>query len=360
MGRSVDLSDMRLKLLAWLQKKMPDVQNLAMSELQRSGSGYSNETFLFELNWDEGGLHRSEGMVLRCQPKTFPVYPDYDLAMQARIIQCLRGTNIPVPRLLWLEEDKDILGGTPFYIMSRIYGDSPPEQPSYHTAGIYYEATPAQRARMWWGSLAAMANVHKLDWRKLGFSFLGAPGSGTDPVDRQLDYYARFFDSAKDGPQEYQPALEIPLEWLRRNRYVPDHVTLCWGDARMGNTIYGPDYEVRAILDWEIAFIGDPVCDLAWFLFLDWLFSEGRDVPRLEGTPGREETIRRYEELTGWRVKNIFYNDVMSAFRFAVIMFKVIRNFKKMGAVTLNSNNDWNNACTQRLASLLNLPSPGK
>lgn len=356
--RQVDLADMQAKVLDWLQKKMPQAQNLSISDMQRSGSGLSNETFLFGLSWQEAGQHRSEGMVLRSAPQSMPVFPTYDLGMQFHIMERLAATNVPVPKMYWLEEDEKILGST-FYIMSKIDGVVPPDIPSYHTSGPYYDATPQQRAKMWWGALETMANLHKLDWKSLDFSFLGVPGSGTGPLDKQLDYYEMYLNWAKEDPEEQAPILEASLDWLKKNRYTPEHVTLCWGDARLGNTIYGRDFEVLGLFDWEMAFLGDPETDLAWFFLLDFQHSEGGGIPRLEGTPSREETVQRYEELTGWKVKNLFYNDVWGAFRFGVILVKIANNFKKIGISLGVDDMGLNNVCTQKLASLLNLPPPG-
>jgi aminoglycoside phosphotransferase (APT) family kinase protein/putative sterol carrier protein len=358
-SRRVDLSDMQSKLIAWLQKKMPRARNLSISGMERSGAGLSNETFLFDLGWREARGKRSEGMVLRYAPQSYPVFPEYDLGKQFRIMERLKGTNIPVPKVYWLEKDEKILGA-PFYLMGKIDGVIPPEYPPYHSFGVYFDATPQQRAKMWWGTLEAIVKVHKLDWESRGFSFLGVPKSGTDPLDRQLDYYEKYLDWVKDDPQESQPILEAALNWLKKNRYIPERVTLCWGDCRMPNTIYSRDnFDVLGILDWEMAYLGDPQSDLGWFLFLDWQHSEGYGIPRLEGSPGREETVQRYQELTGWKVKDLFYNDVLAALESGVIMLKVFKNFKKLGVALPGEDVELNNPCTQRLASLLDLPAPG-
>jgi aminoglycoside phosphotransferase (APT) family kinase protein len=76
----------------------------------------------------------------------------------------------------------------------------------------------------------------------------------------------------------------VKLAWLKENRYAPDHVALCWGDARIGNTLYSrTDRNVLAVMDWEMAFIGDPESDLAWFFVLDKGLSKGYGLPPLEG-----------------------------------------------------------------------------
>ena len=74
---------------------------------------------------------------------------------------------------------------------------------------------------------------------------------------------------------------------------------LCWGDARINNQLFGPDFEVRAVVDWEMVTLADPMMDLGWWLFLDRHFHEGMPAPRLEGFPTREEMVARYEQTSG-------------------------------------------------------------
>ncbi|HET9566378.1 MAG TPA: phosphotransferase, partial [Mycobacterium sp.] len=77
--------------------------------------------------------------------------------------------------------------------------------------------------------------------------------------------------------------LAAATEWLRDNIYEPEHLCLCWGDSRLSNILYGPKFEVAAVVDWEIAYIGDHEADLAWLLFTDWGLSEYQGLPRLDG-----------------------------------------------------------------------------
>jgi len=358
LSRQVELAELQSTLLDWLQKRMPDAGDLTVSNLERSGAGISNETFLFNLTWQEHGKPRSEGMVLRCAPRSFPVYPEYDLSLQFRVMKSLHGSKVPVAPVRWLEEDAGVLG-TPFYVMTRIEGVVPPEFPPYHSFGVYFEAAPRKRGRMWWSAVEAMSRVHQADWKKLGLSFLGVPGGGTDPLDRQLGYFESYLAWAKDSPDEAQPALEAALKWLKENRYAPRRVTLCGGDARMPNSMFNPDGDVVALFDWEMAFLGDPQADLAFFLLLDWVDSEGYGIPRLEGAPGRDETVERYQELTGWEVDRLFYNEVFAAFRAGVVILKVLKNFKKQGVALPQDDAELNNPCTQRIAALLDLPASG-
>jgi aminoglycoside phosphotransferase (APT) family kinase protein/putative sterol carrier protein len=355
MSEERDLESTQARLTEWFGGKMPTANELRLSPLNLPGAGVSNETFLCDLSWREGGVERSEGLVIRLEPADFRVFPEYDLAMQYSVMQCLRDTGVLVPAVRWLEEDASVLG-CPFYVMQKIEGEIPNEVPPYHSFGFCFDAAPERRAKMWWSGIDTLARVHALDWESLGLSILGVPKGGTGPIDRQLDYYERFLEWTRgDVPQ---PILDAALTWLRENRYPPERVALCWGDARLPNVILRED-EVVGVLDWEMAFLGDPESDLAWWLFLDWHHSDGLGIPRLEGFPGKEETIQRYEELTGWKVEHSLYQEIMAAFRFGVIMVSVARNMTERGISTAAADMGTNNPCTQRLATLLELPPPG-
>jgi aminoglycoside phosphotransferase (APT) family kinase protein len=355
LGAQRDPETLRDRLGAWLRTRWRETDVLELSVPVAPKIGFSNETFLVDARVREGGRERTASLVVRLEPTEFRVFPEYDLAAQARVMRALAGSDVPVPHVRFVEEDPDVLG-SPFYVMDRIDGEVPSEVPNYHAFGFCHEATPERRARLWWNGIDALARVHRLDWRARGLDFLGIPGPGTGPLDRQLDWYAGYLDWVREGRP--QPILEAALAWLRAHRYVPRRVALCWGDSRLPNLMFRDD-AVVAVLDWEMAFLGDPEADLGWWILLDWAQSEGYGLPRLPGFPGPEETIRRYEAAVGWPVEHAEYQEMFAAFRFGVIMARIARRVMDMGMPTPTEHFDTDNVCTQRLAALLGLPAPG-
>lgn len=355
LSHDVDLLQLQPQLLAWLQQKKPQAQELSIADAGHPGAGFTNVSIPFTLNWREAGRQCSAGMLFRASGTSLPVYPDFKLERQFRVMEALQSTNVPVPKVYWMEPTEAALG-FPFYIMGRIDGVVPSEYPPYHSFGVCYDATPERRAKMWWGTLRAMANLHQQDWQRLGLSFLGVPAAGTGPLDRQLDYWESYLNWAKE---ERQPILEASLDWLKANRHAPSHVTLCWGDARLPNTMFSPEGDVLALMDWDMAILGAPESDLAFMISLDWLLSEGTGAPRLEGFPSREETIERYEALTGWRVENFHYHEVFATFQAACTILRVQKNLQKMGIELPGEDPILDNFSTRRLAALLHLPMSG-
>jgi aminoglycoside phosphotransferase (APT) family kinase protein len=354
-AQEIDLSMLEARLAGWLRGRVSGAKEVLVSGLKRASAGFSNETFFFEAAWKGREGDKQETMVLRRQPHDVTLFPDYDLGKQFRIMECLRKTDVPVPQMYWFEGDTGVLG-SPFYLMSKIDGEIAPEIPPYHSFGLFYDATPERRRKLCLNGLEATARVHALDWEGLGLSFLGVPRPGTtDTIDRELDYYENFLNWAREEPQ---PILQAGLDYLRENKFPSKRTTLCWGDCRMGNMIFDHNDEVAGVLDWEMAYLGNPEADLGWFLFMDWQHSVGYGIPRLDGFPSPEEVTAHWEKLTGWKVENIFYHEVLAAFKFGVLMVKVVKNMKANNAPIL-ADMDTNNAATQRLAALLELPPPG-
>jgi len=354
--RDLDYADMEARLIRWLQGKMPDTREVTVSGLKKGPSGLSNETYYLDVAWQDKDGPKMRPMVLRRQPKDVVLFPDYDLEKQYRIMEKLANTDVPVPRVYWIEHDIGILG-SPFYLMSKIEGQIAPDVPSYHISGLFYNATPERRRKLCLSSLEVAARIHLIDWERHGFDFLGVPPPGTtEAIDRELDYYENFLEWAREEPQ---PILQAGLDYLKKNKFTPKRTALCWGDCRFGNMIFGGNDEVVGVLDWEMAYLGNPEADMGWFIFLDWQMSEAYGMPRLDGFPSYEEIVSHWENFTGFKAENILYHEILAAFKLGVITVKLTKSMKANNA-PVPEDLDTNNASTQRIAALLELPPPGE
>jgi aminoglycoside phosphotransferase (APT) family kinase protein len=348
---SRDLDETRACLDQWLRRKLPEARDLTVSDLSSpSATGFSSDTLLFDLAWRENGKDRREALVVRTEPRGITVFPDYDIAQQFHVMGVLATANVPVPRTLWLEEDESILGA-PFFVMARVDGRIPTDSPPYHVGGWMTEVTPAERAEIWWSGLEVLARIHRLDPYALGLGFLDMREAGATPLERQLAYYEHFLAWAAKGKPH--PTCDPALAWLKANRpRAPEVTALCWGDARIGNMIFDGGRCV-AVLDWEMATLGNPEQDLAWWMYLDRHHSEGCEAPRLPGFPTREETVARHEELTGRPAHHLKYYEVFAGFRFGVIMIRVAQGLIASGFLPPDSDFDVNNTATALLARVL-------
>src|SRR5450759_114297 len=127
-----DLELTQKQLCAWLAGKFPDARNLAIAvHGGPSSSGFSSDTILFDADWADGTGSHHEPFVARFKPKGFTVFPTYDVGLQYRVMKALWDTDVPVPRMRWYEPDAGPLG-VPFYVMDRLEGRVPADNPPFH------------------------------------------------------------------------------------------------------------------------------------------------------------------------------------------------------------------------------------
>ncbi|HXW45575.1 MAG TPA: phosphotransferase family protein [Streptosporangiaceae bacterium] len=347
----------RAALQAWLAGRLPAARDVAISAVQTPASnGFSSETLMFEASWREDGAEpRHERLVAKVAPTGFQIFPEARFAEQYRLLEILAGTTIPVPFVHWHEPDPAVLGA-PFYVMSRVDGDVPGDMPPYHQAGWLTEASPAERESIWWAGVSILAQVHALDVARLGLDFVDQVSYGPTGLRQRLAYYEHYLGWAYDGTV---PVARDALRWLHANRPSETREpVLLWGDSRIGNIIFAGG-RAAAVLDWEMATLGQPEEDLAWFLFLDRHHSEGVGASRLPGFPGQAQTIARYEQLTGRTLNDMAYYEVLSALKFAVVMARIGQLFILYDLVPPDNDFPYNNTATQLLARILGLPPPG-
>jgi len=351
-------------LTEWIRTKLPDARDLRLSNLRQPGaSGFSNETLLCNLSYTQDEQAFDRRLVIRVSPTgDFCTFPEYNIPQQFDIMKALAdNTDVPVPPCLWKEYDKSILDEV-FFVMEHVDGDIPADNPPYPCEGFVKDATPAQREAMWWNGIAELARLHNQDYKKAGLDFLAFPDPKQSPIAQHLAYYENFFHWAARGKP--QPTAEAALEYLKAKMPTDEPTGIIWGDARVGNQIFR-DFRVVALLDWEMAALGNPEADLAWWLFVDKTTMKGNGNPafvrpRLEGLPTDAPTIARYEELTGRKVEHLKYYEIFAGFRFACVMIRVMQQVVHYGIMPeeVGLVLERNNAVTQTLAEIMELPPP--
>ena len=308
-------------LRQWFAERHSGAENIKITDFSiPENSGMSNITLLFDLAWRDGKGPHQQSYVARLQPTEGKlVFPEYDLSVQYRAMAGVQ-KQVPVPPLFGLEEDPAVIG-TPFYVMEKVEGIVPPDMPPMHMAGwLCDDATPKQREHLWWKGVEAMCKVHEVDWKKAGFDFLNRTERAERALDQQLDYWGHYLRWAPEGIPH--PEYERGFQWFLDNKPPPDEdVGLCWGDSRMGNTMFTPDRkEVAAVLDWEMVTLGNRVQDLSYWVLLDQTLSVGMSVPRLEGMPDEDETVNFWARKTGLDSTHYLYYKFFALWRFGLIL----------------------------------------
>jgi aminoglycoside phosphotransferase (APT) family kinase protein len=332
-----DPQETRAGLARWLGAR-PGISDVRISELTMPHTtGFSHETLMFTADWTREEVAQTERLVARVEPSQHTVFLEPDFETEYQVIKALQTTDVPIARAHGFESDRSYLGA-PFYVIEYVDGRIPDDNPPYTFGGWLLESTPEQQARVWWSGFEAMARVHTVDWRALSLDSLRRPSFGGPGIDEQLGYYARYYKWAREGSAH--ATIDAALGWLDDNRPDEERLSLCWGDARLGNQIFR-DFSCVAVLDWEMAAIADPEMDLAWWLYFDRLFSEGLGQARPPGFPSPDATAERYEQLTGRTPQHLEYYEVFAALRFALILMRLSRlmvTFELSGDADMGEN----------------------
>jgi aminoglycoside phosphotransferase (APT) family kinase protein len=273
------------------------------------GEGHSNVTYLIRRGDAE--------MVLRRPPRP-PLPPSaHDVLREARLLRALAPTPARVPPVLAVCDDADTIG-CPFYVMERIPGEvivaSIPDALD----------TPEERQRIAAELIDALAEIHAVDWQAAGLEGFGKP---TGYLERQLRRFTGLWELNKTREI---PAVERVGGWLAQNMPESGPATIVHGDFRLGNTIYAADAPARlqAVLDWEMATIGDPLADVG---YLCMMWTERDDptggmrealggITRREGFPTREELIAAYEQRTGRSMRDLRWYMSLALWKSVVFM----------------------------------------
>jgi len=322
-----DAARTRSQLEEWFRAREPDAARVSLEILGGpSETGFSSDTLMFDLVVEKaaGGRERRP-LVVRLEPANpFPIFPEYDLGLQFHMMRTLEHEAVPVPRMIAIETDPAPLG-SPFYVMERLEGRVPTDTPPYHAEGWIAELDAAVRAAPWFSALDAMAEVHKLDVEDARYDFVARPAAGQTPLQAQLAYWGHYLDWGME--RTTYPLLDRALAWLEANQPDGEPTRLCWGDARISNQMF-EGTRCIAVIDWEMAFRGNPEADLAWFVTLDRCFTEGIGIERLAGMPDRDTTIARWEERVGRPAASFAYYECFALFRFSAIMARVMLQMK--------------------------------
>jgi aminoglycoside phosphotransferase (APT) family kinase protein len=313
-GRDLDAT--AAALAPWLAERLdghPDEQPDGRVEVGEfsypQGAGASNETILFEARRSADGRERVDELVLRVAPRPeYQMFLEPEFRMQYDLLATLRGTgSLRVPEVLWFEDDPAILGAR-FFVMRRMRGRVPVSMPVYNKTGWVVDATPAQRRTLWESAVRQLAAIHLVPVDTV--AFVDRPQRGATGHEQQLTYWSEFATWALgDAVPDVVAAV---LDWLTANAPPQPEPGLSWGDARMGNMMFGDDFEVVGVMDWEQASLAGPMTDLGWWLFFDDIHSVEQGLARLDGLGTRQETIDLWEELTGQRVGDLLWHEVFA------------------------------------------------
>ena len=291
------------RLGAWLPTVLPDARADSLSAELIAG-GKSNLTYALtdgQSTW-----------VLRRPPLGHVLATAHDMGREYRVISALQGTDVPVPRTYAFCDDVEVLGA-PFYLMERVAGT-----PYRHAAEL--EALGRRRTREISAQLVdALGALHRIDPATVGLADFGRPEGF---LGRQVSRWKKQLDASHTRDL---PAADELHERLAAGVPPESAAGIVHGDFRLDNVLVDDHDRATAVLDWEMATLGDPVTDLALMLTYHRLGSVagGDMVTDAASAPGflpEGEILARYAEASGRDLTHFGWYLGLAAFKLAAIL----------------------------------------
>ncbi|MFB4296566.1 phosphotransferase family protein [Actinomadura sp. NTSP31] len=251
----------------------------------------------------------SRSWIVRRPPLGHVLATAHDMSREYRVMTALAGTAVPVPETYVLCEDPDVLGA-PFYVMEMVEGT--PYRSASELVPLGAERVAAIAGRM----IDTLVDLHRVDPAEVGLADFGRPAGF---LERQVRRWKKQLDASRsrelDGAAELHALLEANLP--------PESApAIVHGDYRLDNLLVGADDRIAAVLDWEMATLGDPLTDLALLLVYMRRTTPSAaeaDATRAPGFPSPEEVVARYAERSGRDLSAIGFYVALACFKLAVI-----------------------------------------
>ncbi len=304
-------------MISYLAEKL-GADDLTVTDVWQNTGGWSMETFSLSLEYSKGDNRVEQEIILRRQPVSGLLEP-YDVSTEYRILTAMKETSVAIPETYWYEPDPAVFD-RPFYAMEKVDGEvhilTQETDPGYRLI-----PDDEERASLAKDFIENLVRIHTCDWRSLGLDFLGDPGPGKGSALRQTEYWEAVIERA--GFRN-EPLVTLAVNWLKNNAPEHDTVRLVHGDYRSGNYIYR-EKRIRAILDWEMAHLGDPHEDLVYVLGQMW-----RSPPPTNWASHllpEEEFLERYERASGIPVEPE-----------KLLYYQILNDLKGVGIITTATN----------------------
>jgi aminoglycoside phosphotransferase (APT) family kinase protein len=303
--RSAELVD-PVALARWMDARGLPGSGAAV-EVRLISGGASNE--IFEI------VRGDARLVLRRPPRQVPKGRNESMLREYRVLAALKDSGVPHTRAIAACDDASVLGAC-FYLMEYVDGWSCMNRSGWPAP---FDTDLEARAGLAYELIDAIARLGQVDWQARGLEGFGRPvGFHERQVDRWLAHLAGF--KFRDIP-----GLDTAAEWLRCYRPKMYQPGIIHGDYQFANVMFrhGAPARMAAIVDWEMATIGDPLLDLGWVIMTWPNPDEDRAASGYvdyTGMPTREELLERYAGVSGLPVDEIDYYVILARFKMAVVL----------------------------------------
>jgi aminoglycoside phosphotransferase (APT) family kinase protein len=280
--------------------------------------GHSNLTYLLRAG---GGEY-----VLRRGPLGPVAAKAHDMAREYRVLEAVHPHFPQAPEVFHLCEDPLVLGAA-FFLMERRHGVILRDRVPLEVATIPDYARQVSEA-----FIDCLVRLHAIDIAEKGLTALGKPEGF---VERQVRGWTERWNRAKTKDM---PEVDSVIQWLVDHLPISPAPTLVHNDYKLDNVMlpHGSADRIEAVLDWEMATVGDPLADLGLTLcYWSWVNVsqlQTNGISAITSHPGwytREQFIKRYEERTGRDLTHIRYYEVLGIFKLSVVLQQIYYRFHR-------------------------------
>jgi aminoglycoside phosphotransferase (APT) family kinase protein len=303
--------DISLRLAKYLAPKL-GVASVEVAGLARIAGGASRETYRFRARYDSDGNAYDRALILRRDPVASLI--DTDRTAEFRAYQAFHKLGIPVPEPISLELGSEALD-RPFFIMEEIENCLVASILQPDPYGANAQKTGEQ-------FFSVLGQIAKADPDAIGLSEFD--GARTESWKHEIARWEREID---EDEREPQPIARAAIRWLKNNPPPKaQKLSVVHGDYRSGNFLYDADGTIRAILDWEMAHLGDPLEDLGWAL--DPLWSHF-NPEKPAGLLPRAGAIAIWEKASGLKAdpKALHWWEIFASLKGAAIWISAAREY---------------------------------
>lgn len=278
--------------------------------------GASKLQVAFELDWERPGAGRqTTPMVLRMEPAASLV--ESSRVREFQVIRAMAG-QVPVPPAFWVD------GGArhlpyPAIVYGFVAGVTKPPDATSQATGMATVMAARWREALGPQFVDTLARIHGAPLDAAALDAFEIPASGTQSLDRALDHWERVWEEDVD---EDVPLMRLACAWLRANRPACARPVMVHGDYRVGNFLFTEhDARISAVLDWEMARIGDPHFDLAWAMNPAYGHPDEDGRLLVGGFMTEDAFVAAYERASGITVdaRALYYYKVFSGWLQGVI-----------------------------------------
>lgn len=288
------------------------VPGAVVGPVRRLGGGASKEQFTFTLTTPD---QRDDRYVLRMEP--VQSISESDRQREFDLLKAVQNV-IPAPEPVWLDKDGDIFG-QPAAIMRFVDGVTKPSGNAMTVSGLGTYLDESLRSKIGPRFVKLLGKIHALDVHQPGLSAFQVPDADVQQAARwQVNWWSRVF--REDNVQPI-PAMTLAECWMRGNLPSATDLVMVHGDYRTGNYLFDEATgDITAVLDWELAHIGDFHEDLAWMLQRPFGFEDG-GVHLASGLYSRDQLLAMYERVTGRTVDavKLHFYEIFAAYKCVVI-----------------------------------------